>query len=119
MRETFTQVALAVPATGKLVYRLVRDDRVDERKRAGVLAALVYALLPFDFIPDRLPLIGRVDDVVIGAAALQALFEAAGDEIIAEHWDAADSSLDALRNGVDVVAGFLPKPLRRLLQSER
>ena len=115
MKDTITEVATAIPATGKLLYRLVRDERVDERKRAGVVAALVYALLPFDLIPDRFPVIGRVDDLVIGAAAVQSLFDAAGDAIIEEHWEGSDSALAALLTGVDVVAGFMPKPLRRLL----
>jgi uncharacterized membrane protein YkvA (DUF1232 family) len=100
----------------KLVYRLVRDERIDERKRAGVLAALAYAALPFDFIPDRFPIIGRVDDLVIGAAALQALFDEAGEEIVKENWEASSGSLDALLGIVDTVSGFMPKPLRRLLQ---
>jgi len=116
MRDTLTEVARAVPATGKLLYRLVRDERVDEKKRLATVAALAYAVLPFDLIPDRFPIIGRVDDVVIGAAAIHALMEAAGDEILDEHWDAADSSLEALRSGVETVSGFVPKPLRRLFR---
>jgi uncharacterized membrane protein YkvA (DUF1232 family) len=117
MRETLTEAARAVPATGKLLYRLVRDERVDERRRFAAVAALVYAVLPFDLIPDRFPVIGRLDDVVIGAAALNALMDAAGDDILAEHWDAAPDSLEALRDGIAVVAGFLPKPLRRVLRA--
>jgi uncharacterized membrane protein YkvA (DUF1232 family) len=116
MKDTVVEAARAIPATGKLIYRLVRDARVDDRKRTGVVAALIYAVLPFDLIPDRIPLIGKVDDFVIGAAALQALFEAAGDDILDEHWDASDASLAALRSGIEVVAGFMPRPLRRLLQ---
>ena len=96
MKDTFLEAARAVPATVKLVYRLVRDERIDERKRAGVIAALAYAALPFDFIPDRFPIIGRVDDLVIGAAALQALFDEAGEELIRENWEASSGSLDAL-----------------------
>ena len=116
MRDALTEFARAVPATGKLLYRLVRDERVDEKKRLAAVAALAYAVLPFDLIPDKLPLIGRVDDVVIGAAAIHALLEEAGEEIIAEHWEAGDSSLDALRSGVEMVAGLVPKPLRRILR---
>jgi uncharacterized membrane protein YkvA (DUF1232 family) len=116
MRDTLTEAARAVPATGKLLYRLVRDERVDERRRYAAVAAFAYAVLPFDLIPDRFPLIGRVDDIVIGAAAMHALLEEAGDEIVAEHWDAGDASLDALRTGVEMVAGLVPKPLRRLLR---
>jgi uncharacterized membrane protein YkvA (DUF1232 family) len=116
MKDTFLEAARAVPATVTLVYRLVRDERLDERKRAGVLAALAYAALPFDLIPDRFPIIGRVDDLVIGAAALQALFDEAGEEIMREYWEASSGSLDALVGIVDTISGFVPKPLRRLLQ---
>lgn len=116
MKDTFLEAARAVPATVKLVYRLVRDERIDERKRAGVVAALAYAALPFDFIPDRFPIIGRVDDLVIGAAALQALFDEAGEELVRENWEASAGSLDALLGIVDTVSGFVPKPVRRLFQ---
>ncbi len=115
MIETFLETVRTVPATVQLVYRLLRDDRVDERKRAAVIAALAYVVLPFDFIPDRFPIIGRVDDFVISAAALQALFDDAGDAVIREHWQASDRSLDTLLGVVETVSGFMPKPLRQLL----
>lgn len=116
MTETLREIARAIPATAQLVYRVVRDKRVDETKRAVMLAALGYAVLPFDLIPDRIPLIGKIDDIVIVAAALQALFEAAGDEILKEHWEASDGSLETLLSFVEVVAGIMPKPARRLLR---
>lgn len=115
MIETFLEAARTVPATAQLVYRLLRDDRVDERKRAAVIAALAYVVLPFDFIPDRFPIIGRVDDFVISAAALQALFDDAGDDLIREHWEASDRSLETLLGVVETVSSFMPKPLRQFL----
>ena len=116
MKQAISDFARAIPATGRLVYRLVRDDRVDARTRAAVVAALGYTLLPFDLIPDRIPVIGRLDDLVIGAAAIQALFSDAGDEILREHWDASDGSLEALLGVVDTVGSLVPKPLRHLLR---
>ncbi len=118
MKEAILAALRAVPATMQLVYRLLRDERIDDRKRAGVVAALGYAVLPFDFIPDRFPIIGRIDDLVIGAAALQALFDEAGEEIIREHWDASDESLEGLLGIVETLNSFVPKPLRRLLRRD-
>ena len=115
MMETFLEAARSVPATLQLIYRLLRDQRVDQRKRAAVVAALAYAALPFDFIPDRLPIIGRVDDIVIGAIALQALIEDAGETIVRQHWEGSDGSLEALLGVVSTVSGFMPKLLRRLI----
>ena len=113
--ETFLEAARSVPATLQLIYRLLRDQRVDQRKRAAVVAALAYAALPFDFIPDRLPIIGRVDDIMIGAIALQALIDDAGETIVRQHWEGSDRSLEAVLGVVSTVSGFMPKPLRRLM----
>jgi uncharacterized membrane protein YkvA (DUF1232 family) len=115
MMETLVEAAGSVPASLQLVYRLLRDDRIDERKRVAVVAALAYVALPFDFIPDRLPIIGRLDDLVIGATALQALIDDAGEAIVREHWEASDRSLEALLGVVATVSSFMPKPLRRLI----
>lgn len=116
MKSAIVDAATAIPATGKLLYRLVRDERVDQRRRIAVVAALAYAVLPFDFIPDRLPLIGKMDDVLLGAAAVQALFEAAGPEIVEEHWDGSPRALEALLSGLDVASGLIPRPIRRLVR---
>jgi uncharacterized membrane protein YkvA (DUF1232 family) len=116
MKETLAEFARSLPATFRLVYRVLRDDRVDDRTRAVVVAAMGYAVLPFDLIPDRFPFIGKVDDLVILAASLQGVFEAAGDEILKEHWDASDASLETLLSAVETLAGFLPKPARRFLR---
>lgn len=115
MKQALVETAVAIPATAKLLYRLVRDERLDERKRAAVVAAFAYAVLPFDLIPDRLPFIGRIDDVVIGAAAIRALLDAAGVDIVEEHWDGSPRALQAVLGGIDVVSGLLPRPLKRLL----
>ena len=66
VKETLLELVRAIPATFQLVYRVARDDRVDDRKRAVVLASLGYAILPFDLIPDKLPLIGKLDDLAGG-----------------------------------------------------
>ena len=117
MNEAFQEAVRTVSAVFQLVYRLLRDERIDDKKRLRVLAALGYAVLPFDFIPDRLPIIGRVDDIVIGAVALQALFDEAGETILREHWEASEGSLDTLLGAVETVSSFMPKPLRRLLRA--
>ena len=116
MKDTLIEFAQAIPATARLAYRVLRDERVDEKRRAVAVASLGYAVLPFDLIPDRIPLIGKLDDIVVVAAAFQALFEEAGDELLAEHWEGSEGGLEALLSLVEMVGGFMPKPARRLLR---
>lgn len=103
---------VAVPATVKLVARLIGDPRVDKRQRIAAGAALLYVAVPLDLIPDRLPLIGKLDDAAVVVVALTRLVAAAGDEIVREHWDADGESLDTLLGLLDTAGRLVPKRLR-------
>jgi uncharacterized membrane protein YkvA (DUF1232 family) len=61
-----------IKATGRelkkklALYRLVlKDPRTPALPKALLWLALAYTLLPFDLIPDFLPVIGHIDDVII------------------------------------------------------
>ena len=48
------------------VYRLLLNDiRTPKLSKILIGLALVYALFPFDIIPDFIPVLGHVDDFVI------------------------------------------------------
>ena len=81
------EAAEAIPAIARLLGRLARDPRVDRRRRLLAVAALGYAAAPVDLVPDRIPLVGKLDDVVIIGLAIRTLLDGAPDEVVAEHWD--------------------------------
>ena len=51
-------------------YYCALDPATPTRVRAMLLAALTYFILPFDFIPDMLPVIGFADDAALLAATI-------------------------------------------------
>lgn len=52
-------------------YRLIlRDHRTPKTVKLLLALAVVYLLFPFDLIPDFVPLIGHLDDIIIVPAAL-------------------------------------------------
>jgi uncharacterized membrane protein YkvA (DUF1232 family) len=58
------RLALHLPNFAKLYWRLFKDHRVPLRAKAILIAAALYVLSPFDFIPFLLnPLFGAVDDL--------------------------------------------------------
>lgn len=112
LATTLREATMAVPAVAKLLVRLVRDERIERKHRVGAGLALAYAILPIDLIPDRIPVLGRVDDAAVAVLALTRLVEAAGDDIVREHWDGSPAALDAVLGALAVAGRFVPRRLR-------
>jgi uncharacterized membrane protein YkvA (DUF1232 family) len=106
------EAAEAIPAIARLLGRLARDPRVDRRRRLLAVAALGYAAAPVDLVPDRIPLVGKLDDVVIIGLAIRTLLDGAPDEVVAEHWDGPSEALEVFDGVVRWVADLVPRRMR-------
>ena len=78
----------------RLVWRLTFDKRVSIFLRALVPLAVVYAISPLDIVPDRLPILGRFDDLIILGLALLFLTKLAPAAIVDEHMGRVKESDD-------------------------
>ena len=55
-------------------YYCAFDRNTPNSVRAALLGALAYFVLPFDFMPDMLPIIGFTDDAAVLAGALRLIW---------------------------------------------
>jgi uncharacterized membrane protein YkvA (DUF1232 family) len=79
-----------------LFRRLLGDERV-RRRRQLLLAALIgYLALPFDLVPDFIPVAGQLDDAIIVALVLRTVLRSGGPELLREYWPGPAVSLNAL-----------------------
>jgi len=105
-----------LPNLGKLLYRLMRDPRVPRRRKVVMGLAALYPLLPMDLIPDSIPVLGQLDDVLILALGIKHLLDGAPPEVIAQHWDGTDDALDVVAALVEWGVDLVPAPLRKLAE---
>jgi uncharacterized membrane protein YkvA (DUF1232 family) len=70
-RQFARAVAGFVPDCVVLFSRLLRDSRVPRRHKLLVGALIPYLALPFDLIPDFIPVAGQLDDAVLVALVLR------------------------------------------------
>lgn len=76
VRENFEQKVRSLRGGIRLakhvlaLFRYMTDEAIPWYKKSIVVAALVYFIMPFDAIPDMLPLIGYLDDFGVIAAVL-------------------------------------------------
>ena len=90
-------LARFVPDCAVLFGRLLRDGRVARKRKLALAASLAYLALPFDLVPDFVPVAGQLDDAVLVALVLRYVLGGAGPRLLDEHWPGPPESLSALR----------------------
>ena len=87
MRKQLVRRLQALPARSKLrlAWRLLRDRRMPLLVKAVIPALVAYLLMPLDIIPDFIPVIGQLDDLLLIALAVGLVFRFTPVELLEEH----------------------------------
>ena len=93
-REGALAAAAFVADCVVLFKRLLSDPRVPRRKKLILAALIPYLLMPFDLVPDFIPVAGYLDDAVIVAFALRYVLRRSGPDLITAHWPGPPASLN-------------------------
>ena len=95
-RSQAAALARFVPDCAVLFRRLAGDRRVSRRRKALLGLLVAYLAMPFDLIPDFIPVAGQLDDAILVAVVLRLVLRDAGPELVREHWPGPDESLGAI-----------------------
>jgi uncharacterized membrane protein YkvA (DUF1232 family) len=102
-RELAMPALRALPDIVRLARRLLADPRTPRRHRVGLVVLIVWVVSPIDLIPEFLPGIGPLDDIVAAAVILGWVGRGTGRARLQELWPG-----DA--TGFSVVARMLRLP---------
>jgi uncharacterized membrane protein YkvA (DUF1232 family) len=86
------RVAARLPLAEDLLaaYYCAFDRNTPRHVQVALLGALAYFVLPFDFVPDVIPILGFSDDAAVLATAIQLV----ASHITPGHYEAARRTLD-------------------------
>jgi uncharacterized membrane protein YkvA (DUF1232 family) len=82
-----------IPDCVILVKRLLGDPRVPRRAKLVLVGMLGYLVLPFDLVPDFIPIAGQLDDAILVAAVLAYVVRRSGSGVVEELWPGSDRGL--------------------------
>ncbi|MGH2630482.1 MAG: YkvA family protein [Actinomycetota bacterium] len=80
------QLARAIPDLVSLSRGLIGDPRVPLGSKLLVGGALLWLLSPIDLVPEFIPVLGPLDDIIVVGLVLRHLIKRAGPEVVQEHW---------------------------------
>src|SRR5919198_417711 len=95
-RAAARELAAFVPDCLVLFRRLLRDPRVPRRAKLALAVLVAYLALPFDLVPDFIPVAGQLDDAILVALVLRSVLRDAGPGLVREHWPGPPESLGAM-----------------------
>ena len=65
----------SLPTDIKILIEMIRDDELDLNARSVAVGVVIYILAPIDLIPEKIPILGYIDDVIILHIGLMVILE--------------------------------------------
>jgi uncharacterized membrane protein YkvA (DUF1232 family) len=101
-----------LPDLLRLLWRLAGDAKVPRAARVRLALLLGYLAIPFDLVPDFVPVLGYADDAIIVSLVLRSVVRRAGAPLIRQHWPGTDDGLAAVARLTGMPLSHAPAPPR-------
>ena len=97
----------------KFLKDVSEDPRIPERDKTVIIAMVVLVVSPVDLIPDWIPVLGQLDDLVIIALILDYFFRVLDGEVLLSHWPWGMKSFVWLRRLARAMGLLAPNFLKK------
>jgi len=112
----FLPLASRAPDYARLVWSLVRDDRTPAARKAVLAGALGYLVVGRDLVPDDLPILGGLDDLVVVVLAVDLFLDGVPRELLEAKLDELGIDHRAFDEDMARVRRLTPGPVRRVVR---
>ncbi len=112
----FLPVASRVPDYARLVTALVLDERMPKDRKVLLGAAAGYLVLGRDIIPDDLPIIGGLDDLVVVVLAVDLFLDGVPRDLLEEKLLDLDIDRASFDRDIAQIRRLTPGPVRRTIR---
>ena len=102
----------ALPDLVRLVTRLATDPVLPRAAKIALAAAAVYLLSPIDLIPDFIPFVGYLDDLLLAAIVVDGLLNYLDRSLLLKYWPGSPASLDASAAVARRLAAWVPSRMK-------
>ncbi len=107
---------LTLPDFFILLCRLAVDKRVTKTQKAFVGGIIAYIIMPIDIIPDFIPIIGYIDDLVLVVYGLNLIMNELDKQVLLDNWSGDEDVLELLQKISLSAEQFLDKNFLRKIK---
>ena len=96
-RELVMPALMLLPHIARLLRSLLADPATPRGLRWAFIAAAAWIASPIDLLPEFLPVIGPLDDVLVAVLVLRWAFRRLGSATLREHWSGSNEGFGLLQ----------------------
>ncbi len=112
----FLPLASRAPMYARLIFALVADERTPAGRKALLAGAAGYILIGRDLVPDRVPLLGGLDDLVVVVLAVDLFIDGVPDELLSEKLIELGIDRPAFDDDMARIRRLTPGPVRKTIR---
>jgi len=107
-----TQLLKALPDLVRLIARLVGDPTLPRAAKIALAAAMVYLASPIDLVPDFIPLLGYLDDLLLAAVVVDGVLTFIDRPLVLRYWPGSPASLERTAAVARRLARWVPRRIK-------
>ena len=102
----------ALPDIARTVTRLAADPLLPRAAKVALAAAVLYLVSPVDLVPDFIPVLGYLDDLLLAALLVDGVLNYVDRGLVLKYWPGTAESLDRVARAARVLAAWVPRRLK-------
>ena len=106
------ELLLLLPNLVVLLGRLLADPSVPGTAKAALAAMAAYLASPVDLIPDFIPFVGYLDDVILVAVIVDGLLNHLDRDLLLKHWPGDPQTLEKSAAVARRLSAWVPARLK-------
>jgi uncharacterized membrane protein YkvA (DUF1232 family) len=106
------ELLLALPRLARMLVSLAGDRQVPTAAKVVLAAVAVYLVSPIDLIPDFIPWIGYLDDLVMAAVVVDGVLNFIERPLLLRYWPGSPASLERIAAVAGRLARWVPSRVK-------
>ena len=108
-----------LPDLARVIGRLLADPLLPRAAKIALAAVVAYLLSPIDLIPDFIPVVGILDDVLLAAIVVDGLLNHVDRGLVLKYWPGDPRSLERVARVARWLAVWVPRRVKRRIFASR
>lgn len=109
----------ALPMIGRAVIRLAADPTLPRAAKIALGAAALYLASPIDLVPDFIPFLGYLDDLLLAAIVLDGVLNYVDRSLVLRYWPGRPESLEKVARVARALSAWVPARVKERIFAPR